>query len=109
MLVMRLIASSEATGQSLPNTTRPPPSAMLFHIPPRAARSGPMLRPQAPVMNPGVAVCAGAEARDVGQINRLDVLDAMAPASRGRRVGGRNMFEAVEHHPHGAVAEAMHH
>ena len=54
MLVMRLMASSDATGQSLPKTTRPPASEMLFHIPPRAARSGPMLRPHAPSMKPGV-------------------------------------------------------
>ena len=88
MLVMRLIASNDATGQSLPNTTRPPASEMLFHIPPRAARSGPMLRPHAPSMNPGVAVDAGGLA---GMKPPPGCIDAMTPSLPNRGTSARSM------------------
>jgi hypothetical protein len=101
---------------------------MLFHIPPRAARSGPMLPAQAPTAAPGRPRrrrilrheeaadrmhrrdhAQLAEARDVGEIDGLDVLDAVAASARRHRIHRRRALEAVEHHAHGAVAEAVHH
>ena len=66
---------------------------MLFHIQPREARSSPILTLHT---SPGVGTWRGvnrlqrrdhaelAEARDVGGIDRLDMLDAMTAAAFGR-------------------------
>ena len=48
-----------------------------------------------------------AEARNVGGIDRLDVLDAMPPAADWHRIDARCLFIRVQRRPDGAVADGV--
>ena len=111
---------SDATGQSLPNASRPP--ASLHALPHPAARGA----IGADVAGPLAARLGGvhqsrvrrleraddaerAEARHVGHVHRLDVLDAMAAPARRRGVGPGGLLEGIEHAAHAAVADGVNH